>query len=159
MATLSPEEFGKQFTPLDPEQIYGNVKTNEPRQHLNSLDEVHPLTNGRPPLSLPGWDDHWSGRLQNFAHITTENLKTVFKGKDRVLVALDRILPPGTPQIIGYTEAEYDKKLKGYLNFESQDQIRKDLSKGLSVFLVASPDRLDHPQLHYIGGFLKGVNP
>ena len=158
MATLNPEEFGKQFTPISP-NIYDNVKTNAPRQHLNSLDEVHPLTNGRLPLSLPGWDDPWAGRLHQFSHLTGEILKTVFKNNDRVLVALDRILPPGTPQIIGYTEAEYDKKLKKYLNFEPQDQIRKDLSKGLSVFIVASPDKADHPQLYYIGGFLKDVNP
>lgn len=157
MATLSPEEFGKQFTPISP-NIYDNVKTNEPRK-LNSLDEVHPIAHGRPPLVPPGWDDPWAGRLHQFSHLSGEILKSVFKNNDRVVLALDRVLPPGTPQVIGYTEAEYDKKLKGYLNFESQDQIRKDLSKGLSVFLVASPDRLDHPQLHYIGGFLKGVNP
>lgn len=157
MATLTPEEFLEQHKPLDPADIYGNVKTNEPRQQLNSLDEIHPLANRRAPLVLPGWDDLWAGKLQQFTHLSPDTLKSVFRHSDPVLVALDRVLPPGTSQIIGYTEIEYDKKLKGYLSFEAQDQVRKDLGKGLTVFIVASPDRQDCPVLHYVGALLKNV--
>ena len=105
MATQTPEEFKQQFTPISPEQVYGNVKTNEPRKQLNSLDEIHPRANGhRFPLTLPGWDDHWSGKLQKFHFLSPDVLKQVFKHSDPVLVALDRLLPHGTPKVIGYTK-------------------------------------------------------
>lgn len=158
MAQPTPAEFREQFTPISPDQIYGNVETGKPRNEYRSLDDIHPKNGGhRTPLSLPGWDDLWAGRLQQFTHLSPDVLRAVFKNDDRIVLALDRLLPQGTPQVIGYSELEYDKKLKGYLNFESQDQIRKDLSKGLSVFIVASPDKADCPVLHYIGAFLKGV--
>lgn len=157
MATLTPEEFKQQFTPLDPAQVYGNVKTNEPIKQLNSLDDIHPRANGRKPLVLTGWQDNWSSKLQKFSHITAADIKAVLKSGEKISVILNRVVMPGTKNILAFSEREYDSKLKPYLGFDDQDQIRRDREQGRSVVLVADADKDDHPILYYLGSFLPNV--
>lgn len=152
---VSEKEFKAQFTALDPTSIYGNVDTNKKEAFSADLDQIHPkLNRGSSSLKLTGWDDPWSMRMQQFSHISTDDLKAVLKSKSDVVVVLNRVLMPNQSRILKYSRESYEQDLKQYIHRDDQEKILKSFRQNLSVFLVASPDGDGNPKLFLIGDFL-----